>query len=95
MLAKWLQTEPSVLLLDDPTRGVDIGAKAEMHGLVRSVAEAGAVVLMCSTDVDGLATLCDRVLVLHRGRVCAELSGETQRQHDILAAMNTGVAQPA
>jgi ABC-type sugar transport system ATPase subunit len=95
VLATWLQTEPSVLLLDDPTRGVDIGAKAEMHGLVRSVAEAGAVVLMCSTDVDELATLCDRVLVLHRGRVCAELSGETQRQHDILAAMNTGVAQPA
>ena len=61
VLAKWLQTEPSVLLLDDPTRGVDIGAKAEMHGLVRSVAEAGAVVLLCSTDVDKLATLCDRV----------------------------------
>jgi ABC-type sugar transport system ATPase subunit len=95
VLAKWLQTEPSVLLLDDPTRGVDIGAKAEMHGLVRSVAEAGAVVLLCSTDIDELATLCDRVIVLHRGRVCAELSGESLRQHDILSAMNTGVAQPA
>jgi ABC-type sugar transport system ATPase subunit len=95
VLAKWLQTEPSVLLLDDPTRGVDIGAKAEMHGLVRSVADAGAVVLLCSTDVDELATLCDRVVVLHRGRVCAELVGESLRQHDILAAMNTGVAQPA
>jgi ABC-type sugar transport system ATPase subunit len=95
VLAKWLQTEPSVLLLDDPTRGVDIGAKAEMHGLVRSVAEAGAVVLLCSTDIDELATLCDRVVVLHRGRVCAEFAGESLRQHDVLAAMNTGVAQPA
>jgi ABC-type sugar transport system ATPase subunit len=94
VLMKWLQTQPSVLLLDDPTRGVDIGAKAEMHGLVRSVAEAGAVVLLCSTDLDELATLCDRVFVLHHGRVCAELAGESLRQHEILAAMNTGTVQP-
>jgi ABC-type sugar transport system ATPase subunit len=92
---KWLQTQPSVLLLDDPTRGVDIGAKAEMHGLIRAVADAGAVILLCSTDLDELATLCDRVVVLHQGRVCAELSGEFQRQHDILAAMNTGAVPTA
>ena len=95
VLTKWLQTQPSVLLLDDPTRGVDIGAKAEMHGLIRSVADAGAVVLLCSTDLDELATLCDRVFVLHHGRVCAEFTGESQRQHDILAAMNTGMVETA
>jgi ABC-type sugar transport system ATPase subunit len=95
VLTKWLQTQPSVLLLDDPTRGVDIGAKAEMHGLIRSIAEAGAVVLLCSTDLDELATLCDRVFVLHHGRLCAEFSGESRRQHDILAAMNTGTVPAA
>ncbi|MDP5183642.1 sugar ABC transporter ATP-binding protein [Blastococcus sp. BMG 814] len=95
VLAKWLQTEPTVLLLDDPTRGVDIGAKAEMHGLVRSVADAGAVVLLCSTDLDELVSLCDRVLVLHHGRLAAELSGGSLRQHDILAAMNTGAVPAA
>jgi ABC-type sugar transport system ATPase subunit len=95
VLTKWLQTQPSVLLLDDPTRGVDIGAKAEMHGLIRSVAEAGAVVLLCSTDLDELATLCDRVFVLHHGRLCADFSGESLRQHDILAAMNTGAVPVA
>ena len=60
---------------DDPTRGVDVGAKAEMHALIRSTAEAGAPVLICSTDIDELASLCDRVVVLYQGRVAAVLSG--------------------
>ena len=68
--------QPSVVLLDDPTRGVDVGAKAEMHALIRSTAAAGAPVLICSTDIDELASLCDRVVVFHQGRVSAELAGE-------------------
>jgi len=90
VFAKWLDASPSVLLLDDPTRGVDVGAKAEMHILVRAVAEAGAVVLLCSTDLDELADVCDRVIVFYRGRICAELTGETLDSHNILEAMNTG-----
>jgi ABC-type sugar transport system ATPase subunit len=88
VFAKWLDAQPSVVLLDDPTRGVDIGAKAEMHALIRSTAAAGAPVLICSTDIDELASLCHRVIVLHQGRVRTELSGERLRTHAILEAMN-------
>jgi ABC-type sugar transport system ATPase subunit len=90
VFAKWLDAQPSVVLLDDPTRGVDVGAKAEMHALIRSTAEAGAPVLICSTDVDELAALCDRVVVLHQGDVSAELAGDGLQTHAILEAMNTG-----
>ncbi|MFI7000342.1 sugar ABC transporter ATP-binding protein [Nocardia sp. NPDC050175] len=91
VLAKWLAAEPTVLLLDDPTRGVDIGGKAEIHALLRTAA-ASTVVLLCSTDLDELAALCDRVLVLYRGRLCATLQGIRVDQHTILHAMNTGAA---
>jgi ABC-type sugar transport system ATPase subunit len=90
VFAKWLDAQPSVVLLDDPTRGVDVGAKAEMHALIRSTAAAGAPVLICSTDVDELASLCDRVVVLVRGRAVAEFTGEARRTHAILEAMNQG-----
>jgi ribose transport system ATP-binding protein len=96
VFAKWLDAQPSVLLLDDPTRGVDVGAKAEMHVLIRSAAEAGAIVLLTSTDVDELAEVCDRVVVFFGGEVCADLSGHALRPHALLEAMNTGaVAQRA
>ena len=89
VFAKWLDAQPSVFLLDDPTRGVDVGAKDEMHALIRSTAAAGAPVLICSTDIDELAGLCDRVVVFHQGRVSAELAGERLRTHLVLEAMNT------
>lgn len=90
VLAKWLETRPNLLLMDDPTRGVDVGAKAEMHGMVRALAEAGAPTLVCSTDLEELTGLCDRVLVFYAGRVCAELSGNTLNAQTLLEAMNTG-----
>jgi len=90
VFAKWLDAQPSVFLLDDPTRGVDVGAKDEMHALIRSTAAAGAPVLICSTDIDELAALCDRVVVFNRGRVAAELSGESLVTHAVLEAMNAG-----
>ncbi len=95
VFAKWLDAQPSVVLLDDPTRGVDVGAKAEMHALIRSTAEAGAPVLICSTDIDELATLCDRVVVLHQGEASAELSGDALQTHAVLEAMNTGAVAAA
>jgi ABC-type sugar transport system ATPase subunit len=90
VFAKWLDAEPSVLLLDDPTRGVDIGAKAEMHRLIRGAAGGDAVVLLASTDLDEIVAVCDRVAVFFEGRICAELSGETLSQHALLETMNTG-----
>jgi ABC-type sugar transport system ATPase subunit len=93
VFAKWLDAEPAVLLLDDPTRGVDVGAKAEMHSLIRASAAAGAVVLLCSTDIDEIASVCDRVIVFFQGRVCAELSGDDVEEHAVLEAMNTGALE--
>ena len=90
VLAKWLETRPGLLLLDDPTRGVDVGAKAEMHGMVRALAVAGAPTLVCSTDLEELTGLCDRVLVFYAGCMCAELSGESLTSQTLLEAMNTG-----
>ncbi|MET7475325.1 sugar ABC transporter ATP-binding protein [Streptomyces sp. NPDC005648] len=88
VLAKWLEASPSTLLLDDPTRGVDVGAKAEMHELIRSACQ-DAVVLLCSTDLDELVSLCHRVLVFRHGRVAAELSGPELTRHRLLTEMNT------
>jgi ABC-type sugar transport system ATPase subunit len=94
VFAKWLNAQPSVLLLDDPTRGVDVGAKAEMHALIRAAANGGAVVLLASTDVDELAELCDRVAVFFQGRVCTDLAGDALRPHAVLEAMHTGQGPP-
>jgi len=95
VFAKWLELEPQVLLLDDPTRGVDIGAKGEMHRLIRSLADAGAVVILCSTDNQELADLCDRVAVFYQGRMVGELSGDELDQHALLEAVNTGTTTRA
>ncbi len=98
VLAKWLDISPSTLVLDDPTRGVDIGARAEIHLLLRAAADGGAVVLIRSTDLEELASACDRVVVLYRGRVCAELRGAERSARAILHLINTGEplgAQPA
>jgi ABC-type sugar transport system ATPase subunit len=90
VFAKWLEVQPQLLLLDDPTRGVDVGAKAEMHRLIRSIAAEGAVVLLCSTETDELASLCERVLIFYRGRLTDELTGPGIDQHAVLEAINTG-----
>jgi ABC-type sugar transport system ATPase subunit len=95
LFAKWLDAEPKVVLLDDPTRGVDVGAKAEMHALIRSTAQAGVPVLMCSTDLAELASLCDRVVVIHQGRAVGQLAGETLTEQRVLETMNTGEMAPA
>ncbi|MFI0404915.1 sugar ABC transporter ATP-binding protein [Actinomadura sp. 3N508] len=90
VLAKWLDASPTVLLLDDPTRGVDVGAKAEIHDLIRKAAADGAVVLLASTDLEELAELCHSVLVFYRGEVAARLSGTDLDQHTIVRVSNTG-----
>ncbi len=75
LLAKWLQTGPSLLLLHEPTQGVDIGARAQIFRLLDQVAAGGTAVVLASNDHEQLAAVCDRVLVLARGRVADELTG--------------------
>jgi ABC-type sugar transport system ATPase subunit len=74
VLGKWLATRPRVLLLDEPTRGVDVGAKSEIYKLLFEAAEDGVAILVSSSENPELLTLCDRILVMFRGRVAAELS---------------------
>ena len=92
VFAKWLETEPTVMVLDDPTRGVDIGARAEMHDVVRGLAAQGKAVLIASTDLAELVELCDRVPVFQRGRLVRELSGAELDQITLSTAMNAGFA---
>jgi ribose transport system ATP-binding protein len=72
VMGKWLRLRPRVLLLDEPTQGVDVAAKAELHALVDQAAAEGAAVMVCSSDEHELERLCDRVVVLRRGRVVSE-----------------------
>ncbi|WP_033295915.1 sugar ABC transporter ATP-binding protein [Amycolatopsis jejuensis] len=83
VLAKALRARPRVLVLDDPTRGVDVAAKAEIHRAMDEVAANGTAVLLCSSDHDELARLCDRTLVLRKGAVVRELS-RSETSADVL-----------
>jgi ribose transport system ATP-binding protein len=73
VLAKWLVTQTKVLLLFDPSRGVDVGTKREIYLLMRAYVDAGGAVLFYSTEIPELANLCDRVMVMYRGRVAREM----------------------
>jgi ribose transport system ATP-binding protein len=93
ILARWLRQSPQVLILDEPTQGVDVGAKAEIHAFVDAAAEAGAAILVASTESEELARLCDRVLVLRNGRIAASLEGPQISATRITAAtLDTGFA---
>jgi len=76
LFAKWLRETPKVLLLDEPTQGVDVGAKAELHRQILATARQGAAVIVSSTDLDELVTLCSRVLVVRNGRILEEITGD-------------------
>lgn len=91
LLGKWLATKPRVLILDEPTRGVDVGAKAEVHRLVRGLAAKGLATLVISSDLPELLSLCDRICVMRRGRIAGELRGSeaTQERVMVLALPST------
>lgn len=90
VLAKWLATRPRVLILDEPTQGIDIQAKAEVHRIIAELSEQGIAILLISSDMPELLGACDRIYVMNHGSIVAELSGAEMNQFDIgLAA--TGV----
>ncbi len=92
LLARWLCTQPEVLLLDEPTRGIDVGAKQEIQELVGELADDGVAVLLVSAEMEELIDACDRVLVLRDGATVAELDGAAIGQEAILHAMADGSA---
>ena len=90
VIARWLRLKPKVLILDEPTHGVDMGAKTAIFGLISEAAGAGTAVVMCSSEAKDLAAVCDRVLVLNHGKVVADLSGESLTERQIVAVSLTG-----
>ena len=77
LLSRWLETKPRVLLLDEPTRGVDIGAKTEIYRIIANLAKSGIGVLVISSELPEIIGVCDRVLVMHEGRIAGEVGGTT------------------
>ena len=84
VLAKWLERAPRILILDEPTIGVDIGAKSELIEIVRQIADAGTAVLVISSEFEELLAMSDRVLVLHKGRLIDELNREDIASEEVL-----------
>jgi len=84
VLAKWLLRNPRLLIMNDPTRGIDVAAKAEIYRLVRKLAAAGSAILFISSEVDELVGVCDRVLVMRKGRLVAEFTGGELTAHRVM-----------
>jgi ribose transport system ATP-binding protein len=88
VLAKWLLAEPQVLILDEPTRGIDVGAKFEIYQLIHELADRGAGVLVISSDLEELTGICDRILVMSQGRLTDELTrAEFDRERILQSAL--------
>jgi rhamnose transport system ATP-binding protein len=84
-LARWLASEPKVLILDEPTQGVDVGAKAEIHKLIRRLAAQGLAVLMISSELPEIIGMSDRIAVMREGKIVAVLPGKSD-PHEVMAA---------
>jgi ribose transport system ATP-binding protein len=84
LIARWMGRDTRVLLLDEPTRGIDVGTKAEIYRLIREAASRGCAVLLVSSEMPELLALSDRVLVMADGRVSGELTGDQATQTNVL-----------
>jgi len=96
VIAKWLMAEPRIILLNDPTRGIDVGTKQEIYVLLRRLADAGAAIVFYTTDYDELIGCCDRALVLYDGAIKRVLRGaEITERALIMSALNIGAEAEA
>jgi len=86
LLARWLETDPQLVILDEPTRGVDVGAKAEIHRMIGELAAQGKAIILISSDLPEVLALSDRIMVLHAGAIAAEFPAREATQEKILLA---------
>jgi ribose transport system ATP-binding protein len=84
VLGKWLSMDPKVMILDEPTRGIDVGAKAEIYRIMRNLAEQGAVILMISSDMEEVLHVSDRVAVMHEGQITGVLDRADCKEANIM-----------
>ena len=89
ILGRWLLTDPEILLLDEPTRGIDVGAKYEIYELISNLAKQGRTILMVSGEMPELLGVCNRILVMSGGKLAGEVDADNTTQEEImtLAAM--------
>jgi rhamnose transport system ATP-binding protein len=95
VLAKWLATEPKLLIIDEPTRGIDVGTKSEVHRLLSDLAGQGLAIVMISSELPEVLGMADRVLVVHEGRISAELSREEATPEAVMHAATGSKTTPA
>ncbi len=94
MLSKWLVEQPKILVIDEPTKGVDVGAKAEIHSLLRKLADQGVGILFISSELPEILALSDRILVMHEGRLTGELQAARATEEHIMALASGHTARP-
>ncbi|KQQ34093.1 MULTISPECIES: multiple monosaccharide ABC transporter ATP-binding protein [Rhizobium/Agrobacterium group] len=87
VLSKWLFTNPDILILDEPTRGIDVGAKYEIYSIINELADAGKAVIVISSEMPELIGICDRIMVMHEGEFVGEVAGEEATQENIMRAI--------
>lgn len=87
IVGRWLLISPKALLLDDPTKGVDIGARREIHELLRAMARDGTAILISSSENEELLALADRIYVFYEGRIVEELNGDRRTEENLVSAM--------
>ncbi len=93
LLARWLERNPAVVILDDPTRGIDVGAKSHVHAVIDELAGNGKAILLISSDFDELVGMADRTLVMNRGTIEVELAGDAMTTHNLILAAS-GIYRP-
>jgi len=90
VLAKWLYTQSKVLIFDEPTRGIDVGAKTEIYQLMNRLAQHGVAIIMISSELPEILGMSDRILVMHEGEIAGELSPEEATQEKIMSLATGG-----
>ena len=84
VIAKWMATHPSVLILDEPTRGIDVGAKKEIHMLMSEMARQGVAIIMISSELPEILGMSDRIYVMHDGRIKGEIARSDATQESVM-----------
>ena len=84
LIGKWMATEPEVFIFDEPTRGIDVGAKAEIYAIIRDLARQGKAVLVVSSELPEVLAICDRIAVFHQGRIVTTVDGATATEETLL-----------
>ena len=93
VIAKWLATNPKILIIDEPTNGIDIGAKTEIHALLRELAKKGMAIIMISSELAEVLAISDQILVMRRGKINGRMAGSDAGQEVIMNAAILGNAE--